>query len=270
MEFIFGKSKKFDRDYARVMEILDKGTENLTHEDHMELLRIYKVAYHEDGKIEGITSFDSSCGHCEFCQKMIKASEGNPLMICRNCYDKKQEAYKINSANRHGLNLIIMSSVRFTREELATLATTELNRINSSGETPNKTYALNMLLIMFTHPFVRFAYWTKNHIAVIAAIREVGKPKNCIFIKSSVLIGIPDELPEFFDYVFTVYPTKELCEKAIADGAAECNGLKCKECGFKCYYGTHKGTHIAEVLRGVSKEKVQLILAELDKIIQKG
>lgn len=269
-EFVLGINEKFDKDYAEVMRILGKGTENITHDDRMILLRIYKPSFHKDGKIEGITSFDSSCKHCEFCQKMIKVAGEDILVICGGCYDDAQEKYRGFVANRHGLNLLIMKSVEFTVEELATIPTTELNRINSSGETPNKTYAINMLRIMYAHEFVRFAYWGKNVGPIVAAVREVGKPKNCILIKSSVRIGIPDELPEFFDYVFTVYPTKELCEAAIATGAAECNGLKCKECGFKCYYGTHKGTNIAEVLRGVSKAKRALICAELDKIKQKG
>lgn len=258
VEFITGKSKKFDRDLEKVVKILSKGTPSAT--DRMELIHIYQTAYHESGKIEGITSCDSSCNGCEFCQKMLAAAKEDRRIICGKCYDEAQERYKIHSRNRHGLNMVIMSSVEFTEEELGHIYLTEFSRINSSGDTPNKTYARNMLLLAKVNPKAKVGYWAKNTAPISAACDEVGKPSNVKLTQSSAFIGRPAKLAPHFDYTFTVYPDKKTCEAAIRNGASACNGKKCRACGFRCYTGEHEGTDIAEVLRGVSKEERQLII----------
>ena len=251
--FILGKSSKFDRDFERVKELIDSNVID-DHYVHLELLRIYNASYHDNGKIEGITSFDSSCGNCEFCQKMMCKAKENPLMICGYCYDDAQEQFKIFVRNRHGLNLLIWSTVLFTVEELKILPATELDRINSSGETPNVTYAKNSVNLAYAHPDRHFGYFSKNTAPIVAAIDELGKPKNLVLVQSSIRIGIPDRKAKYFDYVFTVYPDKASCAEAIRNGASPCNGMKCRDCGFKCYYGTHESDQIAEVLRGVNKD----------------
>ena len=261
IEFILGRSRKFDKDFDRVVYLLKQNTL----EDQyvrMELLNIYQTSYHEKGKIETIMSFDSSCSGCEFCAKMRKAGENDPLIICNYCYDFHQESYKIFVANRHKLNLLIFSSVEFTVEELKTIHVTEENRGNSSGETPNKTYAINILNSAYAHPDKRFAHWAKNTHPIVAACDEIGKPENLVLVQSSIRIGIPDKKARYFDYVFTVYPDKKSCAEAIKNGASPCNGLKCIECKKKCYYATHTSDQIAEVLRGVSKEKSKVIMDE--------
>lgn len=259
MEFRLGISKKFDRDYAEVMSILAKG--NVGHEDRLRLLDIYQTSYHTDGKIEGVTSCDSSCGHCGFCQKMLEKAKEDPTLICGFCYDKRQEDYRLHLSNRHGLNMLIMSSVEFTEDELKRVRVSALTRVNSSGETPNVIYARNMLKIVKVNGHIRCGYWSKNSGPVIKACDELGKPSNLVLIKSSVHIGKADRLPKYFDYTFTVYPDDATTLKAIERGASECNGKKCRECGYKCYYGTHKGTDIAEVLRGVNeKRRMELVL----------
>lgn len=259
--FIPGVSKTFDRDLEKVVFILAK--DELAAADRFQLLNIYKAAYHESGKIESIWSYDASATNCTYCKAMRKKAENNPAHICNFCYDYSNEQYRIQSLNRHSLNMMIMSKVDFTIDELQTLPGGMINRINSAGDIPNKTYARNMIKIAMSHSFGRFAFWTKNDKVLIAATRELGKPVNAVYIKSSETIGRPAALPEFFDYVFTVYPDKKTTEKAIADGSAECNGKKCKECGFKCYYGTHKSNNIAELLRGVNKEKRAAIIGWL-------
>ena len=244
-----GKPGAIERDIAVVKAILEK--KNIDRFDRMQLLRIYNVAYHESGKIEGIFSFDSSATNCAFCQAMRKIAAKNPgTVICEKCYDMKQESYRFSALNRHTLNMVIMETVEFSVEELATLPAGYLIRVNSSGDASNTIYASNMVKLGYAFPHSKIAIWTKNSGVYIAACRKYGKPANVTLIKSSVYIDKPEQLPEFFDYVFTVYFDKAKTENAIAAGAAECNGKKCRECGYKCYEHTWKqGAIIAELLR---------------------
>jgi hypothetical protein len=260
------KPGKFEREQDIVFSILAKGKENITHDDRMVLLRIYQVPFHDDGKIEQIFSCDSSCNNCSFCQKIRENSKNNPLVICNYCYDNEQESRWYNVRNRHGLQLLIMSSVEFTREELATLFIFNICRFNSSGDIENVTMAKNYINIAYSHPAVKFALWAKNVSPVITATDILGKPENCVYIQSSIIINKPAKKAKYFDYVFTVYVTEEALQKALVTGAGECNGKKCKDCGFKCYMDTWKDIsngNIAELLRfPKGKEKILLPIIE--------
>lgn len=244
------KLGKFERDQQTVDAILAKGTENLTHFDRIALLAVYQTSYHDSGKIEGVTSCDSSCHGCTFCEKMRKAAESDPSIICGECYDAKQEDYRTSVKNRHMLNLRIMSSVLFEVEELAILPTTAITRINSSGDIENVTHAQNMIRFAKAHPHSKVAIWAKNYDTVTKAFDLEGKPENVLYIASSYRIDKPVTLPQWADNTFTVYSTPEKVLDALEAGAGECNGKKCRECGYKCYLGgwTH-GQDIAELLR---------------------
>ena len=236
------------KDIEIVENILNKPEISAT--DRFTLLRIYNVAFHESGKIEDIYSFDSSATNCEFCAKMRKLAEKDNSVICNYCYDFSQEQYRFAALNRHTLNMVIMQSVEFEIAELATLPAGYVNRVNSSGDCANQTYANNMVKLAIAFPYSRIAVWTKAPGFYIAACRKYGKPESLVLIKSSVHIDKPDVLPEYFDYVFTVYFDKAKVEQAIASGACECNGKKCNECGKKCYFATwEKGSNICELLR---------------------
>ena len=235
---------------VRVEEILNK--EEIKHYDRMELLRIYNVVYHETGKIEGIYSLDSSATNCGFCATMRKYAAEHPELniVCGMCYDFAQEQYRFSALNRHTLNLVIMENVEFTIEELSTLPCGELARVNSSGDSSNDIYAANMIKFCFAHPFSKTAIWSKHTITYIHAIEKYGKPENVVMIQSSLFVDKAVKLAKYFDYVFTVYKDKEAVKKALDSGACECNGKKCRDCGYKCYYGLwSKGANIAELLR---------------------
>lgn len=256
---------KIEKDLAIVMSILDKGSENLTSVDRFTLLNVYKTSYHTDGKIEGVTSLDSTASNCEFCKAIRKANENNMLCICNGCYDLQQESYRLSTLSRHTLNMLIMMTIEFTVDELKMLTVTPIIRINSSGDTPNETYARNMIKIAYAFPFARVGYWAKNTSPIVKACDSLGKPENLTLIQSSCMIGKPATKVKYFDYVFTVYPDKETTEKAIVAGASSCNGKKCKDCKYKCYFANHESENIAEVLRGVNKNKVNAIKALLEK-----
>lgn len=245
-----GKPGKFEKDLFTAAEILEKAPEDMTATDRARLLMIYNVAYHESGKIEGVFSLDSTATNCVFCQRMREAAKLNPDIICGHCYDAKQEMYKIQALNRHTLNMLIMSRVDFTIEELKALHVYGLVRVNSSGDAANKTYAANMIKFAFAHPDCKVAIWSKNAPAYIAACDEYGKPENVTMIQSSVFINKPGKLAKYFDHMFTVYNDAAAVNEAIQGGACECNGKKCSECGYKCYVnGWEKGANIAELLR---------------------
>ena len=251
-----GKPGKIEKDALAIKAILDKGIENLTHADRLALLRIYNVAYHESGKIENIFSLDSTAHNCEFCAKMRKYAETHADCICAYCYDISQEKYKIASLARHTLNLIIMANVEFTVEELATLPGSGDIRVNSSGDAPNITYAENMIKYALAHSFANVAIWSKNAFAYIKACKKYGKPENVTLIYSSPFMNKIVPLPMFFDLLFVVFTSPEEIEKALANGAGECNGKKCMNCGNKCYNKAWIKSNvkvIAEIVRGMKK-----------------
>ena len=252
------KTAKFEKELFGVKSILEK--EELTQADKYRLLSIYRPSYHESGKIEGITSYDSTATNCDFCKLMRKASEEQKLHICGYCYDYEQEhSFKgVNVLNRHTLNMVIMSHVEFEVEELRMLNASYINRVNSSGDVPNVTYARNMIKLAYAFINLRFAFWAKNTYAVKQACKELGKPKNLVLVQSSCIIGYVPKLEEYFDFVFVVYLTKEDIEKALeSKDCGECNGKKCKACGYKCYSGEwiKEGVKVVCEFLRVTKDK---------------
>lgn len=249
-------SQKIRTDAERIAKILD-GKHEPTEVERFELLKMLQANPHKDGKIEGATSIDSSCHGCGFCEKMRKAAETNPEHICGKCYDWKQEQYKAHARNRHGLNLVILSNVLFTEQELTMIPIwTMLARFNACGDIENETHAKNYLRIAKMHPMTRFGFWSKNAAAVDKAIKAEGKPENVKMIYSDPIINgsknIQTILKKYtwIDTTFTVYDDEHI-EQALKDGANPCNGKKCNACGWKCYTanGWEKGTNTAELLR---------------------
>lgn len=272
-------SKKFDLESARVYELAEiQKTRPLTHAEKLELLTIYQTPFHDSGKIRGIKSMDSSCHGCEFCNKMRKFAEEEPACICGECYDDAQESRWKNVENRHGLNMFIMSNFEFTVEELAMLdlectpmqklkagisVAEQIVRQNSSGDITGRIMAGNYLRTIIAHPNIHIALWAKNVAPVDAAIDEICggvKPANMVFIRSSVLIGIPAKHCKYSDYIFTVYPDKDTLMAALKDGGCECNGKECPECGFKCYLRKWaNGANICELLRCPEKDRQKYV-----------
>ena len=249
----------------RASAIMEKG-ENITSADRIELLRIVNIAYHNSGKIETISSIDSTAS-CEFCEKMRKAAEDNLLMICRYCY-AAADIWKEAAWRRHKLNARILSTILFTEEELKTLSIpTIYSRINEDGDVINEIHARNLVRIFKTHDHVNFGFWYKNTVAVENGLKAEGittreqRPENVRFIQSSLMIGFPSVAAWFTDAVFTVFPNEDTTLNAIKCGAFPCNGRKCKDCKYNCY-DTSKNSdnvqHIAELLRcsATMREKI--------------
>ena len=248
----------YERDSATVNGILSKDT--ITDIDKVILLQILQTNYHTSGKIEGCFSCDSSAHGCTFCEKMHQAAEKDPLVICGYCYDYEQENRWENVLKRHMLNLKILSSVEFSVELWKTHPVNGILRDNSSGDIENETHAKNLVRLAMANPTTHCTLWAKNVPAVESAFNQLGKPSNMLFVQSSPIIGKPAKMSRWADYLFTVYATEEDLQAALKDGAMECNGKKCKDCGYKCYFGTWpKGANIAELLRLKSKKAIKAI-----------
>lgn len=254
----------------RAAALLSRG-QAMTAEDRAALLSLVNVAYHEGGKIDGVYSVDSTAA-CEFCARMRAAAEENALIICGSCY-AAADAYKEAAWRTHKLNALILSTVLFTRDELLALNIPGPRcRFNEDGDTVNITMGRNYLRIAAGRPGVHFGYWYKNRPAVEAALKAEGYrtraqlPENVRFGHSSVLIGIPAEATWFDDFVFTVYPDAETTAAAIAAGAHECNGRKCRACDYTCYMMARRPDaplQVAEILRA-GKDVVKATRAALD------
>lgn len=234
--------------------LLNKAGE-LTPAERLDLLRLVNVAYHDSGKIEGCNSIDS-CAACEFCQRMIGAAADNVLIICGACY-AAADAWKEAAWRRHKLNARILSSVLFTVEEFKLFGLGDICRYNEDGDTVNVTMARNYIRNAAAHPETRFGYWYKNAAAVSGGLAAEGYtrreqlPENIRFIHSSIYIGISARPLWFDDAVFTVYPDDTTTSAAIAAGAHECNGRRCRACGYTCYFMARRpqALMIAEYLR---------------------
>ena len=249
----------------RAHAILRKGTA-MTAADRRELLSLVNVAYHVGGKIDGVFSIDSTAS-CEFCQRMIEAAKTRLLMICGACY-AAADAWKEAAWRRHKLNALIFSTVLFTVEELRQLPIAGLLcRFNEDGDKVNETMARNYLRIAAAHESTMFGYWYKNTAAVEAGLiaegitRREDRPANVRFIHSSILIGFEAAETWFDDAIFTVYPDEETTLEAVRNGAHECNGRKCRDCGYTCYVMQRRPAvvRVAEVLRTSAKRRAIIL-----------
>ena len=259
----------------RAADLLQKG-DSMTAADRRALLALVNVAYHDSGKIEGCYSVDGSAS-CDFCQKMISAAADNVLIICGACY-AAADAWKEAAWRRHCLNARILSTMLFTAEELTLLDVPNIPwtrvRFNEDGDTVNETHARNLLRIAATRPAANFGYWYKNAPAVEAGLHAEGihcradLPKNVRFIHSSLLIGFQARACWFDDATFTVYPDAETTAEAIAAGAHECNGKRCRACGYFCYLQRRQETavNIAEVLRCNAARRAVILAAYREKL----
>ena len=261
--------KTFEDRYNTAHILVEKSLsgETLSSTERDILLRIVIINYHETHKIAGAFSCDSSCHNCEFCNKMRKAAESDPTIICGYCYDHAQEIRMPSVKEAHGLTLYILSNVPFTvddwkRRPISKKLRTEwenILRINSAGETENVTQGINYLNLLYANPVFFGGYWGKNVPAIVSAIRTVGKPKNTRFVQSSIHINKPDKKVPEADLVFTVYDNEKAILEALENGGCECNGKMCAQCGWKCYLppelgGWPEGSNVCELLRLTNKK----------------
>lgn len=217
------------------------------------ILETLQPVYHNTHKIAGLDSIDSGAGTCTFCANMRKSN--NPLLICKYCYDIKNEGLYPAVGPAHAYQVRAWSHVLFTvdemRETLKFHKKAVAVRFNSSGDLENAVHAINYFRVAKAFPDINFALWSKNIQAVRAAAAAEGVPENLVLIYSVPEIdNTPAVPPAPFKYAFCVCSTTERVNAAVDTGANECNGKMCSECGYKCYFDTHsRGALIVEFLR---------------------
>lgn len=81
-------------------------------------------------------------------------------------------------------------------------------------------------------------------------------------VQSSYRLNKAVKLAKHFDIVFTVYTDENALAEAVANGSGECNGKKCRDCGYKCYLnGWQNGQNVAEYLRASKLQRTEAIEA---------
>ena len=179
-------------------------------------------------KLDGINSLSTCCIDCVFCIERMKDKNS----ICSHCYSETQQKTQLSLQDRNTINGIILRNIiipvsawrrYFKRENLS-----KFFRIESFGDTANKTQAINYINFMKAFPRVHFAVWSKNIGIWNFAFMQEGKPANCSYVHSCNKLNCCElhtlKTYSFIDHVFTVYDKKfvDLHNVKITCGGKSC------------------------------------------------
>lgn len=174
----------------------------------------FKITKHTTGKLEGLSSLNTSSLSNPFCQKMAKTNA-----VCHKCYSNRYLKFRQHSDNCFSSNGEILSKKLL---EIPFLNFKHF-RFHSFGEVLNKAHAENFIEISRKNPHCTFSLWTKRK----EFFTDICKPSNLILIYSNPVIDKAVTIvPKGFDKVFNVM-TKE-------NELINCGGKKCKDC-LLCY-----------------------------------
>lgn len=196
------------------------------------LENMLKVTYHTTGKLEGLTSINTSSLENNFCKKMASV-EGT---ICSHCYARRQESYRPSVKDCYSVNSKLLSNSVIEWDKLPYINAL-LCRYNSYGELINVTHFINLLNICIKNKHCTFVLWTKRPDIIETVLKTECKPDNLRIIRSSVWLNIPQLTrrevgkSQIYDKLFTVYDRQyaKNCNIKI-----NCSGRKCKDC-MLCY-----------------------------------
>lgn len=222
--------------YLARQAVVDAMTEKeeLTLADEIALVQQIGVS-ELSGKLEGLYAVSTSVMKNARCQARARVAG----CICRDCYAAAGASRYDGLALVLDINFQILNRWRLSEAALATLAIPSTNgwaRIESHGDAATVCAAVNTCHICTSHPWLKFAVWTKNVDLFRAAFKEVGgKPGNMVFIMSSPMenevVTVPADMVGIVDHVFTVY-TKDYVEAHNIE--INCGGRHCVTC-MKCY-----------------------------------
>lgn len=116
-------------------------------------------------------------------------------------------------------------------------------RLESFGELNNMNQLANYMNLASKNPQTTFSLWTKEKALVWKWLRDFKKPKNVIFIYSSLMVNEREKLPKGFDKVFTVYDKSHKGKSYI-----NCGEKKCIDC-LTCYDTKDRKIYINEVIK---------------------
>lgn len=188
-----------------------------------------KVTQHNKGsKMEGFTSVNSSALVNPICNARRNV-EGS---VCQKCYASNLLNMRKGLRDNTATNGMILQTYLISEQAWSLLpVNTIYARIESFGDVANLTQARNYIRIIRSHPLTNWGIWSKNAAIWADAFKLEGKPANCTYVHSSMMIGlidtIPDAIAEYTDHVFTVFPKKTVQQ-------INCGGLHCLSC-LRCY-----------------------------------
>lgn len=215
------------------------------------------------GKMEGMTSINTSCRNNHNCQNRINAaaflmkklnvkdkkdlkkrlkagkidSGVYNIMICWFCYADSMLAYRTGVSDCFDRNMEILADHLLTEEEIP-LWPTFYGRVEAFGDVESEKnggviQARNYIRIAKYNPRTKFAAWSKNPGIWEKAFDQEGKPENLLFVQSGSFIDrVEKPANKYVDRVFTVWSTEE---KAAAAGySINCGKKKCLQC-LNCY-----------------------------------
>ena len=203
---------------------------------------MYRITAKHTGKMEEIQSVSTAKSINANCIKRSKI----PGSVCGECYvdpifKRYPNVEKKMIENTHALTGGIIPDHLHPRINAAYF------RFESFGELHEGEKGINQLVNYMTlarkNPRTTFALWTKEKALVWKYLRDFDKPKNVIFIYSSLMINIREALPAGFDKVFTT-GSKEHAGKSFIN----CGDKKCIDC-LTCYDVKDRKKYINEVLK---------------------
>lgn len=199
-----------------------------------------KFTLKHTAKMETVISLSTS-PLCDLCTKRAN----NKNSICANCYSRKMMKRFRNLSEMLKRNDEILKHNLL--ETVPDLSKYSIVRFEAFGDIETEIQVLNYFAIAENNETTDFALWTKNPWIVEKAINEYDlvKPGNLKIIGSSWMLNKPMvdyyKTFDFIDNVFTVYNDKTV--------TINCGGLSCKDCGYKCYTGTHTNFEINEFIK---------------------
>ena len=190
-----------------------------------------------NGKMKGFSSF--SVASDRFCQKMSK----NKKSICYKCYYQKRM-----KGCYPDLDNVLKDNFKKLNKTNKKLDWPILNvswfRLGAFTDIQNEKIMNHYLDFIEKNSHVTFALWTKNIKIVSKVIRKRGKPSNLILVRSSTILNKADQLPEYFDKVFTVWDKESVKKGKVRINCGSKSCLDCRLC-----YTKNKTVFINEVLK---------------------
>jgi len=160
---------------------------------------IHITNHSKDRKMENMQSINTNPLTNKFCISSAKKNR-----VCKKCYAIRQIGMYSNMVKPLQNNSDILSTKRLNTHDVP-IINAIIFRFNSFGELINKQHLENLFLIAYYNPKTMFTLWTKRTTLVQKYVAKYGKPDNIILIHSSYEINKKEELPDYFDKVFTVY-----------------------------------------------------------------
>lgn len=216
-----------------------------------------------EGKMEGMSSYSTSCLGNSFCQKN-RTIEGS---ICQKCYAQSLLSHRTVLDIKCERNAGIITKEIFPLEVLPRTINCLYFRLEAFGDLRNIIQLTNYVNIAKVNPKTRFGLFTKNAKLLYEYFSKNPCPDNMNIMYSSLFINKPASVEKLLPLfkpgqlkVFTVYNYEYIKEHPELE--INCGGRKCLDC-CECYDKT-KTVYINEILKA-DQEKAEALIAVREK-----